>query len=281
MATMTRSDVIFDPYDEQTARDPQELFRMIRDEVPLYHNEEQGFYALSRFDDVERGHMNANVLTSGRGVTYEILKNNEPFSARHRSHGRSSVPPNSPQSAVPDVHPQADRRPRRPNSPVLRRAVGPHVGENGFHFATDLGAVLPMRVISMLVGIPEKDQESIRDHFAHGRESTTEEVLSGDLFKDYIEWRAEHPSDDIMTILLNVEFRDESGAVRQLTREELLTYVSIVAAAGNDTTKHLITWSGKLLGDHADERRMLVRDPALIPNAVEEVSADGAPVAAQ
>jgi cytochrome P450 len=74
-----------------------------------------------------------------------------------------------------------------------------------------------------------------------------------------------------MTSLLNVEFEDEHGVTRKLTRQEVLTYVNLLSGAGNDTTAKLIGWSGKILADHPDERRLLVADPGLIPDAVEEV----------
>src|SRR3546814_5862351 len=74
-----------------------------------------------------------------------------------------------------------------------------------------------------------------------------------------------------MTDLLNVEFEDETGTVRRLAREELLIYISVIAGAGNETTTRLIGWIGKVLGDHPDQRRELVEDRSLIPNAVEEV----------
>ena len=87
----------------------------------------------------------------------------------------------------------------------------------------------------------------------------------------YIEWRAEHPSDDVMTQLLQAEFEDETGATRQLTRAEILTYVNVVAGAGNETTTRLIGWAGKVLAEHPDQRRELVADRSLIPNAIEEL----------
>ena len=120
-----------------------------------------------------------------------------------------------------------------------------------------------MRVISMLVGIPESDQATIRDHFqghARGRSRIIDaEHVSGAIFADYIDWRVEHPSDDIMTQLLNAEFEDENGESRRLTRDELLAYVNIVAAAGNETTRVLIGWMGKLLSEHPDQRRVARR----------------------
>ena len=56
------------------------------------------------------------------------------------------------------------------------------------------------------------------------------------LFAEYIDWRAKHPSDDFMTELLNVEI-EQDGPVRQLTRKEVLIYVSMIAGAGNETTR--------------------------------------------
>lgn len=99
----------------------------------------------------------------------------------------------------------------------------------------------------------------------------SERGLSGDMFGDYIDWRAEHPSDDLMTELLQAEFEDETGTVRRLTRDEVLTYVNVIAGAGNETTGRLIGWAGKLFAEHPDQRRELVENPSLIPNAVEEI----------
>ena len=74
-----------------------------------------------------------------------------------------------------------------------------------------------------------------------------------------------------MTELLSAEFEDETGTTRRLTRDEVLTYVNVVAGAGNETTTRLIGWTGKVLGDHVDQRRELVEDRTLIPNAIEEI----------
>src|SRR5512132_4148984 len=74
-----------------------------------------------------------------------------------------------------------------------------------------------------------------------------------------------------MTEMLRAEFEDETGTTRRLTREEVLTYVNVVAGAGNETTTRLIGFAGKVLADHPDQRRELVDDRSLIPNAIEEL----------
>jgi cytochrome P450 len=116
------------------------------------------------------------------------------------------------------------------------------------------------------------DQEAIRDAFGASLDDDTidESRMSGEMFAEYIDWRAENPSDDIMTQLMYTEFEDETGATRTLERRELLAYVNLVAGAGNETTDRVIGWAGKLLAENPDQRRAVAADRSLIPNAVEE-----------
>jgi cytochrome P450 len=87
----------------------------------------------------------------------------------------------------------------------------------------------------------------------------------------YIDWRAEHPSDDLMTELMTSEFTDRDGTVRTLTRDEILGYITLLAGAGNETTTRLLGWAGKLLAEYPDQRRAMAERPQLIPNAIEEI----------
>jgi len=90
------------------------------------------------------------------------------------------------------------------------------------------------------------------------------------MFVEYIEWRATHPSDDLMTDLLNAEIEEADGNRRKLERGEVLAYTAMIAGAGNETTARLIGAMGQLLAEHPDQRHELVADPSLIPAAVEE-----------
>ena len=138
--------------------------------------------------------------------------------------------------------------------------------------------MLPMRVIGMLLGIPEEDQVAVRNRTdanlrtvpGQPMDVKEEDVASGDMFADYIEWRSKHPSDDLMTQLLNAEFEDEHGETRTLTRQEVLTYTAVLAGAGNETTGRLIGWLAKVLAEHPDQRREVVEDRSLIPNVIDE-----------
>src|SRR5262249_26994332 len=147
------------------------------------------------------------------------------------------------------------------------RSLDPLVGSGGFDFIRDLGAQMPMRTIGMLLGIPEQDQEAVRDRIDAGLRLDASEMpdlnerqpdLVDSAFADYVDWRYENPSDDLMTELLQAEFEDTTGTRRRLTREEVLGYVGLLAGAGNETTTRLIGWTGKLLAEHPDQRAALV-----------------------
>jgi cytochrome P450 len=278
--TATASDVYYDPFDFEIDTDPYPVWKRLRDEAPLYHNDRYDFYALSRFDDVERALVDWRVYSSAKGTVLELIKSGMEIP-------RGSIifedPPDH------DLHRGLLSRvftPRKMNAiePKVRefcaRCLDPLVGTGGFDFIRDLGAQMPMRTIGMLLGIPEQDQEALRDRIDEGlrlEEGTMPDadfpsaVDQSAVFGEYIDWRADHPSDDLMTELLTAEFEDAEGTRRRLTRGELLSYVNLLAAAGNETTTRLIGWTGKVLAEHPDQRRELVEDRSLVPNAIEEL----------
>jgi len=163
---------------------------------------------------------------------------------------------------------------------LCARSLDPLVGSGGFDFVRDLGAEMPMRTIGMLLGIPEQDQVALREKIDDGLRLeegtmpdfttyTTDEQAGA--FAEYIDWRVDHPSDDLMTELLQAEFDDETGTRRRLTREEVVNYVNLVAAAGNETTTRLIGWTGKVLAEHPDQRAEVAADRSLVPAVIEEL----------
>ncbi|GAC1309219.1 MAG: cytochrome P450 [Acidimicrobiales bacterium] len=278
-AIMSSAPIYYDPFDIEIDKDPYPTWRRMRDEAPLWHNDKFGFYALSRFDDVETALKDWNTYRSGKGSTLDIILSG------------AEIPPGNILMEDPpshDVHRALMARvftPKRMNAlegkvrEFCARSLDPLVGARGFDFISDLGAQMPMRTIGALLGIPEEDQVAIRDVIDEGLKLGEDGEMrhrdsagaGAEMFADYIEWRASHPSDDLMTELLNAEFEDETGTRRTLTRGEVLMYVFLLAGAGNETTTRLIGWTGKLLADHPDQRRQLVDDRGLIPNAIEEI----------
>ncbi|OHV28567.1 MULTISPECIES: cytochrome P450 [Pseudofrankia] len=280
MTVTSPSDVYYDPYDAEIDADPYPTWRRLRDEAPLYRNDKFDFFALSRFPDVEPALADWHTYRSGRGSVLELIKANielppgnilfedPPIHTVHRSLLARVFTPKKMLALEPKVR------------EFCARSLDPLVGAGRFDFIRDLGAQMPMRTIGYLLGIPEDDQEALRDRIDEGLRLTGDGtdlvppdsfMASMEMYGEYIDWRAKNPSDDLMTELLTTEFEDENGTTRTLTREEVITYVMLLAGAGNETTTRLIGWTGKVLAENPEARRELVADRSLIPNAIEEL----------
>jgi cytochrome P450 len=275
---MTDSNVYYDPYDVAINADPYPIYARLRDEAPIYHNERYDFWFLSRHEDVQKALANWRIFSSTRSDILDIMKANialpkgvvmfedPPVHTAHR--GLLS------RVFTPKRMAQLEDQVRR----YCISCLNPLVGSDGFDIIAELGSMLPMRVIGMLLGIPEQDQVAVRNKTDENLRTkpgkpmviVEDAVANGEMFADYIEWRAEHPSNDLMTVLLNAEFEDVGGTKRRLTRQEVLTYTSVLAGAGNETTGRLIGWLVKVLAEHPDQRRAVVEERALIPNVIDE-----------
>lgn len=275
MTASTASELYYDPYDVALNTDPFAMFRRLREEAPLYYNAPHDFYALSRFDDVSAALVNHDVFSSARGAILEIIRADMPIPSGLLIF---EDPP------VHDIHRNLLSRvftPRRVSAlePQIRQMCAeilePAVQNGEFDFVADVGLLLPVRVVGKLFGIPEGEQDNLFQKSLSTLDNEPGQPLvglaNGEVFSDYLDWRARNPSDDLLTEMMNAEFTDESGTVRRLSREELLLYLTVVATAGADTTTRLIGAAGKLLADHPEQRRDLVDDRSLLGQAIEEI----------
>ncbi len=273
------SDISYDPYTAINNMDPYPLYKRMRDEAPLYYNEEYDFYAVTRYEDCEKGLVDAKRYISGRGGILELIRAN------------IELPPGNLIFEDPpahDVHRSLLGRvftPRRVSAlePKIREfcahSLDPLVGEREFDLIADLGQQMPAKMMGLLFGIPEEDVETVRAsadanlRVKAGEAMKVEEgtTFGSEAYAEYIDWRIDHPSDDLMTDLLTTEFEDEHGVTRTLTRDEALLYTTVVSGAGNETTTRLIGWFGKVLAEHPDQRREIVEDRSLLQNTIEEL----------
>lgn len=279
MTAETANQVYYDPWHAGLNADPYPMFKRLRDTAPLYYNEPHDFYALSRFDDVNRALVDYQTFSSAKGVVLEILKSGMEIPL-------GTVIFEDP--PIHDIHRNLLSRaftPRKINAlePKVReftaRCLDPLVGGDRFDFVKDLGSVMPLRVVGMLFGIPEHFQKRVKEDGDRqfpiergGRLANRGGVMTvGPMFAEFIDWRVDNPADDLTTELLEAEFEDETGTLRRLHSDELLMFMNVVAVAGAETTTRLIGWSGKLLSEHPDQRRRLVADRSLLPGAIEEI----------
>ena len=198
---MSASSVYYDPYAREIVKNPYPVYRRLRDEAPLYYNKEYDFYAVSRYEDVRKAFGDPRTFISGRGGILELMKQNV------------QMPPGTFIFEDPPLH-TAHRQivqriftPRRMHGlePLVReltiKVLQPLVGRDDFDFIDDIGRQLPMRVIGMLLGIPEEEQQAVREitdakmRTEEGKPQNFEGGLHMEQsFGDYIDWRAKHPS---------------------------------------------------------------------------------------
>ena len=273
----------WDPYNAEQRRRPYEAWRRLRDEAPVYHNEEYGFYALSRFDDVYAASLDTANFSSTGGTALDLI-------------GR----PLSPEIAAMMIHmdpPMHDAMRAVVSRSFTPRRIGalegrirelcagyldPFVGSDGFDYVHEFSMKLPVMVISTLLGFPEEDHDQLREwsdlqlHREEGREGLTPEaVVAQRLGAEYtvgqIGARRAEPSDDMISALVEVDLHEPDGTVRKLTDLEIMAMVMLISSAGNETVARLLGWAAVVLGEYPDERRRLAAEPALSGAAVEEL----------
>ncbi len=271
--------VYYDPYDVDIVADPYPTYAALRDEAPLYFNERYNFWALSRHSDVEQALSDWETFSNSRSDILELVQS------------QFDMPKGVMMFEDPPVHTMlrglmsrvfTPRRMAAIEDQIREFCIGcldPHIGSGGFDIISELASMMPMRVIGMLLGIPESEQISVRDANdanlrtkpgAPMKVARADAIADGRIYADYVEWRSHNPSDDLMTALLDVEFTDEHGVTRKLTRKEVLHYTQVVAGAGNETTGRLIGWLAKVLAEHPDQRRQVAKDRSLLNRAIDE-----------
>ena len=161
-------EIYYDPYDFEIDVDPYPVWKRMRDEAPLYYNEKYDFFALSRFDDVERCSIDWRTYLSGKGSVLEMIKR---ASTSRPAASCSRIRPTH------DVHrallsrvftPAAHRRARAEGARVLRAQPRParRRAAGSTSSATSARRCRCARS-ACCSGIPEEDQE------AHPRPTST------------------------------------------------------------------------------------------------------------
>lgn len=279
MTGRIEGEVYYDPYDVGIVHDPYPTYAALRDAAPLYHNPAYRFWALSRFADVEKALGNWETFSNSRSDILELIQSD------------FDMPDGVMMFADPPVHSMLRGLMSRVFTPrrmaqiedqirdFCVRCLDPQVGSGGFDIIAELASMMPMRVIGMLLGIPESEQIGVRDaNDANLRTKPgtpmkvrdADKIADGRIYADYVQWRSQNPSDDLMTALLNVEFTDQDGVTRKLTRKEVLHYTQVVAGAGNETTGRLIGWLAKVLAEHPEQRREVYENRSLLNRTVDE-----------
>jgi cytochrome P450 len=249
--TVGTSELVLDPYDYDFHEDPYPYYQRLRDEAPLYRNDELSFWALSRHRDVLQGFRNSTTLSNLYGVSLDpisrttdahkvmsFLALDDPGHLRLRTLVSKGFTPRrirELESRVTEIAVQH-----------LETALQAGSSEVTFDFVDEFAGRLPMDVISELMGVPVEDRVRIRalaDGVMHRDEGVADVPVSamqasGDLlvyYADMVDSRRKKPSDDLTSALLEAEIDGD-----RLTDEEIMAFLFLMVVAGNETTTKLL-----------------------------------------
>jgi cytochrome P450 len=273
----------WDPWDYEFHANSHPVWRRMREEAPLYYNEQYDFWAVTRFQDVMQVLADWKTYSSAQGDTIEIIR-----SGILGEFSRSLIAEDPPahtthrQLVSRAFTPRAVKRIEDRVRAFAQELLDERRGSGGFDFVDDFGARIPGMVIAAMLGTPDSDLDQIRrltDASLHIEpdkpfDRTTYEQLGlelGQYFLEHARARRQHPEDDIMSALVTMEFTDDQGATRKLHDTEAVSYIKLLSSAGNETTARFTGWAGATLAQFPLERAKLVADPRLIANGVEEI----------
>jgi cytochrome P450 len=271
------SALVFNPYDYQFHDDPYPVYQRLRDEAPLYHNDELNFWALSRHKDVLAGFRDNIRLSNANGVSLDpaafgpeahrvmsILALDHPRHLRLRTLISKGFTPRRIRELEPRV------------AELSRQHLDSATANKEFDFIAEFAGKLPMDVISELVGVPEADRAEVRklaDDVMHREEGVTDVPPSAvqasaslmmyyiDLIKQY---RA-NAAENLTTALLAAEVDGD-----RLADDEILAFMFLLVIAGNETTTKLLSNAVYWAWRYPDERAKPWGDPGLVPQWAEE-----------
>lgn len=275
----------YDPSSYEIQADPHPVYRWMREEAPLYRNERLDFWALTRFEDVLAGLVDHRTYSSAQGTLIEQGMGTGRGQAEGAEMMIFSDPPTHTRLRKLVSRAFTPRRVAELEPAIRELCAGwldPLVARGGGDMVKDFAALLPMTVISMLLGIPEADRDRARrwsDGMLHRDPGSVDPPPSAmeagaNLYAyltEQMEERRREPRDDMMTALVRAEIDDDGGGTRRLTDAQVVNFCLLLAVAGNETTTKLIGALTVALEEFRDQRELLLDDPGLVPGAVEEI----------
>ena len=270
----------YNPFVPEVKENPYPAYEWLRREHPVYHNEELGFWVLSRYADVEAAARRPEIFSSAQGVGPD------------RQEGASMI------TKDPPEHTRLRKLVSKAFTPRMVSQLEPHIraitdelldaviDKGAFDLVQDLAYPLPVIVIAEMLGVdPER-----RDDFKRWSDDVIHIVAAGqnearmaqymeswEAFKAYfvemIEVRRRAPRDDLVSAL--VQAQEERDA---LTLSELLNACLLLLVAGNETTTNLIGNGALALFTHVEEGLKMRQQPEFISGMIEEVLRYDSPI---
>jgi len=289
---MSKCPADFDFFSPQVIESPFEFYQAVRRDAPVYQLPGTEIFMLSRWEDIRR--VNRDTATFSNNFQ-ELLKGPEPSAEAAAIYAGGYEQPPTLLTLDPPEHKVfrslinkvfSARRVEKMHGyieQVVDELIDNFIDKGECEFVQEFATPLPVYVIADQLGVPREDLRRIKawsDAFASrlgGMASEEEEVENARLIVEYQHYmagiiadRRARPQDDMISDLANNTINHASG-VRLMTVEELLSMIEQLLVAGNETTTSATTGGLLSLIQLADQLQVLLDDPAVIDNAVEEI----------
>lgn len=277
---MTKPKLVFDPFSEEYFNDPFDIYRRMREEAPLYYNEEEDFYALTRHEDVAAALKDFETYSSSRGCDLAMVRSDEPPQKsiifmdppdhRHmRSLLNKAFTPRAMQAQRATIIEQVER--------FLGAADPDH-----FDVVQDFSGPFPVEVITRMVGVPDEFRQQVRHwmnislHHEPGQIEISETNMQANIdtamyYYGLVQERRANPQDDMLSRLIAAEIPGEGGQPRRLDDIEITGFAALLGGAGAETVTKLVGNAAVLFARYPEQWQKLLDDRSKVPAAVEEL----------
>lgn len=271
----------FNPLSDEFFDDPYPTYQWLRDEAPCYRNEQYGFWALSRFDDVVTAHRDWKRFSNEHGLRLDQLTDLNYVGKQHiivmdppdHERMRKLVSRAFTPRAIAQMEPVAHE--------VICGYLDNLEGEPSFDAVADFSAPFPIEIIAAMLGVPDADRQQIRhwtDQVLFRRPGDPSPTPAGvdafrardTYFRDLVVDKRTSPGDDMIGELIAAEVVGDDGNTQRLTDDEIVEFATLLASAGSETVTKLLGNAFVLFFRNPGEWQKVLNEPAKIPSAVEE-----------
>ncbi|RDH78422.1 cytochrome P450 [Mycolicibacterium moriokaense] len=280
---MTKAKLVFDPFSADFFNGAYETYRRMRDEAPVYYNDEYDFYALTRHEDVAPAFKDFDTYSSKYGIDLASIRNGLPSDNGARMIIFMDPPEHrNMRSLLNKVFtPRAIQAQRDNVIHKVDKYLGLIEGDE-FDAVQEFTAPFPVEVITTMLGVPEEQAQQVRhwidDSLTReiGQVEISEHAMAANIeqamfYYELVAKRRAEPQDDLFTKLVQAEIEREDGSMDKLEDIEIAAFASLLGGAGAETVTKLVGNAVYLFGKNQDQWRELNEDRSKVPAAVEEL----------
>jgi len=278
---VTKPKVVFDPFSEDFFDNPFDIYRRMREEAPLYYDEKEDFYALTRHEDVAAAFKDFETYSSARGCDLAMVRKG--ISPEQKSIIFMDPPEHRHMRSLLNkaFTPRAIQSQRETVIEVIDKHLGA-ADPDRFDIVQDFSGPFPVEVITRMAGVPEEYRQQVRHwidtslHREPGQIETNEAGMQANIetamyYFGLVQQRRENPQDDMISRLIAAEIPGEDGQLRKLDDIEITGFATLLGGAGAETVTKLIGNAAVIFARHPEQWQKLLDDRSKIPGAVEEL----------